>query len=389
MKKKKYYMNKRKIIMKISKKVLIPVMFTMLIILISCEYKSKNMPENEGQSLKYTEINLDNITDSLILKLELIWDTSPQPDKNSLNTSKNKNEYIDGIKCLIQGPKTDFYCLCAKLDKLVRFSENGEYLETTCHSGSGPGEVLYPGWMYRSSNNNIYIYDKNNVRFQVLDSNGKYFKDYKNIKQNEWSANFAVTKRKGIITRTEWNDSCLLNYYDSTGKFIKKIGLYPFPDYSVSLKRITERIILLDSDTEDFVYCIFMDFPIIRKYDYTGLLIEETHFTGKFVEKYWKEHEEYISDYQKAIKKYNGKKLFVTSANLIKNGNLLINISDYGTIEINLRNNHENNINKYILQGIDDPDPDVKNGLKYAVINNKIYAGVGQRIYREINRLIY
>jgi hypothetical protein len=373
--------------MKNNVKFFLVIIFLIIAIFTCCKNQKMDKPENEEKPLKYTEINLDKIKDSVILNLELIWDSSPKQDNNALHFPRDRDEYVQFLSCLLPGPDSCFYCLDVMLDKLIKYSVDGKYLETIGGSGSGPGEFLWPGWMYPYSNKYIYVYDKNNSRFQVFNINGKYIKDFKNIKQSGMSDYFGVTKNKDIITRADYTDSLLLIKYDSLGKFIKKFGLYPFPEYKSSLKRMTNRIIVLDNKKEDYIYCIFMDFPLIRKYDYEGRFIEEINIKGKFVDNYWDEHMEYVTDYKKANKKYNGKKLFVTSANLLKNGNIMMNIYGFKTIEVDLQGNIPIIIKKYILNGLNDSNPDLIGGLKYTIMNNKIYCCSGQRIYREVDRL--
>ena len=64
--------------------------------------------------------------------------------------------------------------------RIVKFSNEGNYLFDWGKRGTGPGEFNIPHSISLDSHGNVYVADRENNRIQKFDGNGKFLKEWKN-----------------------------------------------------------------------------------------------------------------------------------------------------------------------------------------------------------------
>jgi DNA-binding beta-propeller fold protein YncE len=66
-------------------------------------------------------------------------------------------------------------------NRVVHFDRAGKFVKAWGKLGIGPGEFSLPHAIVRDSQGNLYVADRNNVRIQVFDSQGKFLQQWRNL----------------------------------------------------------------------------------------------------------------------------------------------------------------------------------------------------------------
>ncbi len=65
--------------------------------------------------------------------------------------------------------------------RVVHFDKNGKFVKAWGQLGTGPGEFSLPHAIALDSRGRLYVADRNNVRIQVFDQDGKLLDQWPNI----------------------------------------------------------------------------------------------------------------------------------------------------------------------------------------------------------------
>jgi DNA-binding beta-propeller fold protein YncE len=66
-------------------------------------------------------------------------------------------------------------------NRIVHFDRDGRFVKAWGKLGTGPGEFSIPHSIVRDSKGRLYVADRNNVRIQVFDENGKFLDQWPNL----------------------------------------------------------------------------------------------------------------------------------------------------------------------------------------------------------------
>jgi DNA-binding beta-propeller fold protein YncE len=66
-------------------------------------------------------------------------------------------------------------------NRIVHFDRDGRFIKSWGKLGSKPGEFSIPHAIVRDSKGRLYVADRNNVRIQVFDGNGKFLDEWRNL----------------------------------------------------------------------------------------------------------------------------------------------------------------------------------------------------------------
>ena len=192
-------------------------------------------------------------------------------------------------------------------NRIVIMDENLNMLKTFGKGGQGPGDLSHPYCLSFNKNNNLIVLELRTRRFQIMDKNGSYISSFMN--PTGW-INFACTANDNIYIGKGALEA-LLFVLDLDGNKIAKFGECYEKIEDPFMNEISNNV-LCESDNENNIYCVFMNHPIIRKYDKNHNLVFEKK-TENFVEiknalKKWKEELESLK------KKYEENSPVVKSA---------------------------------------------------------------------------
>lgn len=232
----------------------------------------------------------------------------------------NSNKPVKYITALCQWHDSTFLILDGDKSRIQRFNKNGEYINTIGGPGSGPGEMLKPRSMKTFRDSIIYITDFNNGRHELLGRNEQYLRQINNFRYGDAFSRFAIGNNKEFIARTEKGDRNLLAIYDSLGNLIRKFGsYYEFGESEIETISANAMYIIIDKNNN--IWCIYESLPIIRRYSFEGVFLEEIEITGYFVQRGWDNYDKNVRR-----KQAGGVSLaiFFKGVSLLPNNNLLI-----------------------------------------------------------------
>ena len=266
------------------------VIFGLLQFLSCKKMKSENDFLNKTGDLQKpkitTIIDIDTVTKIDTISMEMIWYNDFGKKVKCSNQPKDIEQTISTIYSIQEGP--DYSILILDKNKILKLSKDGKWLNNIGEMGSGPGEFINPQFM-RYSNDKIFIADPSNGRIEVLDSEGKYLRQIDRNKIGNLRFQFAVGPNDEIIARTKDMDSDLLMILDSLGNVVKKFGNYiPYGFNHIQQMHFNNMYIFFDKINEN-IFCVFENFPIIRRYSLTGDFLEEIRLEGKRELKYFSE----------------------------------------------------------------------------------------------------
>ncbi len=234
-----------------------------------------------------TIIDIDTVTKIDTISMEMIWYNDFDKKVKFANQPKDIEQTISNIMFIHEGPNSGILVLDKK-NKIIKYSKEGKWLNEIGEMGSGPGEFINPQFVCYL-NNKIFIADPSNGRIEVLDSEGKYLRQIDRNKIGNMRFQFAVGPNDEIIARTKDMDSDLLMVLDSLGNVVKKFGNYiPYGFNHFQQMHFNNMYVYFDKINEN-IFCVFENFPIIRRYSLTGDFLEEIRLEGKRELKYFSE----------------------------------------------------------------------------------------------------
>ncbi|MGE3805504.1 MAG: peptidyl-alpha-hydroxyglycine alpha-amidating lyase family protein [Gemmataceae bacterium] len=65
--------------------------------------------------------------------------------------------------------------------RVVQYDKNGKFIRTWGELGHKPGQFSIPHAIAIDSKDRVYVADRNNVRIQIFDANGKFLDEWKNV----------------------------------------------------------------------------------------------------------------------------------------------------------------------------------------------------------------
>ncbi len=185
--------------------------------------------------------------------------------------------YFVQIKDVEYNKKTgDLLVIDYLLKKLFILTPEFQVKAVVGRAGQGPGEFMEPVKVKTDAEGAIYVMDDVNKRIDKFDSTGKFL--YSIYNKNAWilfRSGFSVGK-DGEIYLYSRRPEGLIHVINQKGK---EIGL--FGERRKSEKRLEKWMNLIDMDIDDKgnLYVVFMEDPIIRKYDNNWQLVWEKDFS--------------------------------------------------------------------------------------------------------------
>jgi len=168
----------------------------------------------------------------------------------------------------------DIYAADMDDHKIMVFDSNGNYLRQFGSYGQGPGSFIRPSQV-QVWNNQIVVNDVGNLRFQVLDKNGKYtggfkvFRTYHHIVIGNDGTIYAAPILKGA--------EYLVDALSMEGKKLLSFGEKIETKAQLEIGLVND--VRLDLDQKGDIYITFALYPAFRKYSKQGKLIFEKDFT--------------------------------------------------------------------------------------------------------------
>lgn len=177
------------------------------------------------------------------------------------------------------------YAADIKQNEIYIFDPDLKILNKFGRSGQGPVEFNEPSVLNFDELNNIYIFDVNNLRVQILDKNKEYISGF-TVKPGGITSGMQINSKQEIIL-SQTDNECLLTVFDKKGTILHKFG-----DLIYNIDPLTKRIfdgqpegfkkmlfkISFAIDEDDNIYCGLEEFAIFRKYDRNFNLIYEKDF---------------------------------------------------------------------------------------------------------------
>ncbi len=290
-----------------------------------------------------------------------------------------KEIFIPVIRNLTEGPDSTLYVLDFLNSRVVQLSQDGKYLRSIGGPGSGPGEFMHPFERLYRSNKYIYIPDTYGLRLQIFDLDCNYKRTITNT--NIERGIFSIGKNDMILYAPPQHaipqDPYMILVHDSLGKEIKRIGAIEKDDNFVFDNHFRKAYYLVASEWSEYIWCVFMHFPIIRKYDYNGKFVEEIRFEAQSINTELKESTVFLKK-QRSPKGIDGGVVVFDNPHITCDGDLLINLSLHGNMQISGKDEKSRIVKKY--EFVDTPE-DVLGEKKIEQtlymarsINGKLYA---------------
>jgi hypothetical protein len=334
--------------------------------------------EQSGIPKSRTILNLDKDIEILKIPVKVIFNN--QKTGNTLG--KDSDAHFIGPE-LVEGPDSTFYTLGDPNDRLVQYSQDGKFIKNI----DIPGKWKQPYGLFNVFNKYLYIPDYDGLK--VFDLNGNYVRTVS--PPFIISREFSVGKNGLIFAHPFKKEPYMTCVYDSVGKEIKKIG--PIKKDSNDILQNDMRssmYYIITNEYSDFVWCVYKSFPIIKKYDLNGNLIEEIKFEGNLIDSLDKENKKLGNMASNQQGRNDSIKqctvtiivpLFI-NPKVLKNGDLILNIPDYDAIQISGNENPSRIIRKYNFTGIPDYIEHPKD-LSLTIMHGKIYGYNHRTIVKE------
>jgi hypothetical protein len=135
------------------------------------------------------------------------------------------------------------------------------------NKGKGPGELLNPLFLSVDKKNSLVVYDANNLRVQIFDSEGNYSGTFRTFE----SFSSLIIDDKGFIYCSPFSvGKPLIRIFDYNGKVIGSLGEQK--EFKRSLPYPNK--IHLSMNSKDEIYAAWELFPIVRRYSRDKLLSE-------------------------------------------------------------------------------------------------------------------
>ena len=83
---------------------------------------------------------------------------------------------------MVIGPQGDVFVSDGYSNaRVVHFDKNGKFVKSWGKLGGGRGELSLPHSIVMDAKGRLYVADRNNVRIQIFDQEGKYLDQWRNI----------------------------------------------------------------------------------------------------------------------------------------------------------------------------------------------------------------
>ncbi|MFC1564481.1 NHL repeat-containing protein [candidate division KSB1 bacterium] len=175
----------------------------------------------------------------------------------------------------------NIYILDSRNNRIQKFDNEGEYIETIGRKGEGPGEFLTCSCIQIDITNNIlYAGDHFNGRINIFSLDGKYLRE---IKTTNMVRIFLLTPEEKLIvdelsySHSRWmqnekkGEIGLLGIYDLKGQFIKEFGRAI--DFGRRAAIYDGNLFRYEADDKGNIYVLFHRQNRIEKYSSDGNLI--------------------------------------------------------------------------------------------------------------------
>lgn len=163
--------------------------------------------------------------------------------------------------------------LIDKYNKIVILDSTLNILSEFGQKGQGPGEFNIIGDI-NIFNNNLYVYDMFNMRIQIFDENGKYISVIR-PKETMFKVK-ALDFEKRIYTYL-YKPETLYTVYNSDNKVLESFGKL-HKSYQSKMVQYTLNDYYTKIDKNNNIYCVFIHYPILRKYDSNFKLVFEINY---------------------------------------------------------------------------------------------------------------
>ncbi|MCK5145937.1 hypothetical protein KAR48_04225 [bacterium] len=152
------------------------------------------------------------------------------------------------------------------------YNEDLEWVKSLGRMGQGPGEFQYPVGRGFNSSNQLVVFDHYNARLQILNTKGQCLKSIININVR-CPENYALVDHKDRIYVNLAGDGHLFSVFSMAGERLGEFGK------TVSISGIHKKDAWLNmvgfSVDSTGIYCVFNEFPILRKYNLNWQLVYE------------------------------------------------------------------------------------------------------------------
>jgi hypothetical protein len=204
-----------------------------------------------------------------------------------------------------------------------------------------------------------------------------------------------IGKKSKTLTVPKPTDKFLILLLDSLGREVKKIGAVKGDDPDVFQNNRWSSYYILTNENINYVWCVFGAIPLIKRYDLEGNFIEEIRFEAKQldsiingkkyndekIKKLIESDKAFSKKYKNLFKKTSSEKnvgphmivLFFLNSKILPDGDIVINIQNYGNIQISGKDNPSRVVKKYEFTGIPEEAGVYPRSLNFSYMHSKIY----------------
>jgi peptidylamidoglycolate lyase len=115
--------------------------------------------------------------------------------------------------------------------RVVKFSADGNYLNSWGTYGTGPGQFNTPHSIALDSEGQVYVADRGNARVQIFGEDGKFINEWKNKSMGRpWALRFDNSGNLFLVDggdqSTFWPDRARILKLDPEGNILASFGSY-------------------------------------------------------------------------------------------------------------------------------------------------------------------
>ena len=178
---------------------------------------------------------------------------------------------------IVQDPSGNIYVSDQKRHAVMCFDSSGKFIRKIGEQGQGPGDLLTPGAFFVTKDY-LVVREIGNSRFQYLDLEGKYLRNFKVFRQYYC---FIIDENDLVIGApllySRDNVRNLIDVLSSEGSLLYSFGeLFIYKDISVTLNNVK-----LGLNKKGELFVAFNLFPLVRKYSLKGELLAEYRIENK------------------------------------------------------------------------------------------------------------
>jgi len=155
------------------------------------------------------------------------------PDKG-LSRSRNTSVTL--------GPNGRIFVLEYSTDRVVVFSQDGEFVKSFGGSGEGPGELLGPMAMTWDGMDRLWVADRRG-RYHVFDSTGMIQKTVRRTVRSVWRIQHPLVWEVGgtFIEEAANDEAVLFLRVDTLGRLADTVAVIPAPEVSKGFRDVRPR----------------------------------------------------------------------------------------------------------------------------------------------------